>query len=121
LLSPFRQLAQLSGQLFERGLLLASKSLTQNFTMFRLGRTAVARGATFQSGDEIVVQIAHMQISRHRGLHAINDSNDLIMLSLRQVPDQVEIGKKDRYALAFAIVITKSSRIVGSNGYLVRP
>ena len=41
-------------------------------------RTAVSRGATLQTRDQIVIQIAHMQVAGHEVLHEIIDLNDLI-------------------------------------------
>ena len=45
--------------------------------MFGLGRAAVPRRATLQTSDQIFIQVAHMQISSHPGLHEIIDLNDL--------------------------------------------
>ena len=41
--------------------------------MLGLGRAAVPRRATLQTSDQIVIQIAHMQVSSHPGLHEIID------------------------------------------------
>jgi hypothetical protein len=45
--------------------------------MLRFGRAAVPRRATLQTSDEVVIQIAHVQISSHPELHEIIDLNDL--------------------------------------------
>ncbi len=45
--------------------------------MLGLGRAAVPRRATFHTSDQIVVQIPHMQVSRHLTPNEIIDINDL--------------------------------------------
>lgn len=47
--------------------------------MLLLGGTAVAPGAPLQPDDQIVVQVAHMQISKHMAFHEDNDNIDLIL------------------------------------------
>ena len=46
--------------------------------MLGFGRTAVPRRATFQPSDQIVIQIADMQIASHLTLYEIIDINDPI-------------------------------------------
>ena len=45
--------------------------------MLGFGRAAVPRRATLQTSDQIVVQVAHMQVARHRAVHEAIDLNDL--------------------------------------------
>jgi hypothetical protein len=51
--------------------------------MLGLGRAAVPRSATFQTSDQIVVQIPHMQVTGHPTPYEIIVLNDL-KLVLRQ-------------------------------------
>jgi hypothetical protein len=44
--------------------------------MLRFGRAAMPRRATLQTSDEIVIQIAHVQVSGHPELHETTDLND---------------------------------------------
>ena len=46
--------------------------------MFGLGGAAMPGGPPFQAGNQFVIQIAHMQVSRHSDLHEDIDINDLI-------------------------------------------
>jgi hypothetical protein len=46
--------------------------------MLGFGRAAVPRRATFQPSDQIVIQIADMQIPGHPALHEIIDINYLM-------------------------------------------
>ena len=61
----------------KRRLDVAAESLAEDFPMLGFGGAAVPRRTTLQSRDQIVVQITHMQIPSHRGLHGIIDLNDL--------------------------------------------
>jgi len=45
--------------------------------MLGFGRAAVPCRTTFQPSDQIVIQIADMQIPGHPVLHGIIDTNDL--------------------------------------------
>ena len=45
--------------------------------MFGFGRAAMPRRPPLQAGDQIVIQIAYMQIPGHSGLREIIDHNDL--------------------------------------------
>jgi hypothetical protein len=53
--------------------------------MLGFGRATVPRRATFQPSDQIVVQIADMQIAGHPTLHEITGINDLTWEQAGQV------------------------------------
>ncbi len=44
------------------------------------------RGTTLQSSDQIVIQITHMQVPSHLGLHESIDLNDLKLRHASQDP-----------------------------------
>jgi hypothetical protein len=71
------ELPQFGSQRIKGGLNFIEESLAEDFSMFGLGRAAVPRRATLQTSDQIFIQVAHMQISSHPGLHEIIDLNDL--------------------------------------------
>ena len=54
--------------------------------MLGFGRAAVPRGAALQTSDQIVVQIAHMQVPGHPILREIIDINDLKFLKSVKKP-----------------------------------
>jgi hypothetical protein len=53
------------------------KGLAEDFPMLGFGRAAVPRRATFQPSDQIIIQIADVQIPGHPLLHEIIGINDL--------------------------------------------
>jgi hypothetical protein len=71
------QLSYLSGQRVEGRLNFAGKGLAKDLPMLGLGRAALPRRATFQTSDQIVVQIPHMQVSGHPTSSEIIVINDL--------------------------------------------
>jgi hypothetical protein len=75
----FCQLPQLGGQFVERRLFLGGKCLAEDLPVFGLGRATVARGATLQAGDQLIIQIAYVQISSHPALREITGTNALIL------------------------------------------
>ena len=63
--------------------------------MLGLRRTTVPRGTALQTGEQIIIQLADVQISRHLpGSNAIIEDNDLIIA--RSVAGQG--AKLDRHA-----------------------
>jgi hypothetical protein len=77
LFPPLCQLPQLGGQRVEGRLNIADKGLAEDFPMFSFGRAAVPRRPTLQTNDQIVIQIANMQVSNHPAFHETIDRNDL--------------------------------------------
>jgi hypothetical protein len=77
LLAAFRQPPQFRCQSVEARLDLGGESLTEDFPMLGLSRSSVPGGTPFQLGDQIVLQIAHMQVSSHPSHHEIIEINDL--------------------------------------------
>jgi len=71
------QLSQFRGELFEGRFGVGGKRLAQDFAMLGLGRAAVARGAAFQAGDQVILEIADEQVSSHDTSLATNDSTDI--------------------------------------------
>jgi hypothetical protein len=94
LFPPLCQLPQVGGQCVEGGLNIADERLAKNFPMLGFGRTAVPRRATLQASDQIVVQIAHMQVPNHAVLHEIIDLNDLTWRQAGQGPYDGCVGSR---------------------------
>jgi hypothetical protein len=63
LFSLSRQLPKLGGKSVEGRLDFGGQSLPQNLPVLGLGRASVTSGATFQSSDQVLVQISDVQIS----------------------------------------------------------
>jgi len=59
------QFAQIAGEIVERGFDLALQRLPQNLAMFGFRRSAMTGGPDIQFGDQLVVEVSDMQITRH--------------------------------------------------------
>jgi hypothetical protein len=77
LTSSSGQLTKIGCQPIKRWFNLGRQRLTKDLAMLGFGGAPMACSPALQTGNKVIVKIAHMQISGHLCLDEISDINDL--------------------------------------------